>query len=179
MEVSLENCKLRALFPLSTNVLRSSKVWISYKAIEKDMPSLKPSELIALLGIALSLIAILFSVGMAQNNFFDAASYTNLLPSITYIAVAVSFVALAESFDLALLTNNDDINDTDRSGVIMQFAVNMTMSLIYLLVFCINSLKLSQPSYTASFGEILASLGMILLASILVITMKRRLEALK
>lgn len=116
---------------------------------------------------------------MSGGHVLSAESYSNILPSFSFIALSVCATAILEYLDISLDLNFSEIGEGGKVKIIVHFIVMIIMMIIYFVVFVNNIKKVSGSSFYLSFFELLLNILMIVVVSYIHLKTKRLLELCK
>jgi hypothetical protein len=130
-----------------------------------------------IVGIILGVTSVGGAIFLRDLTFSAASSYTTYLPSLYFIALNTSIVALAESFGLAFFTKKDQHADVVR--LFIRFISLLVLVFVGFILYAKSVFRLSAQNIQTDWMDVGTPLMIILLAGVVVASMKNTLSRLQ
>ncbi|SRR6266852_5985879 len=127
-------------------------------------------------GIILAVGSIFGALYLRNFAFLSARSYTNYLPSLHFIALNTSIVALTEAFGLAFLVNKDKGEEAQVIRLVITFISLFVFVFVVFLIYSKSVMNLSSQSLVIEWSDVTIAFSNIILAVIIVGFMKNWLN---
>jgi hypothetical protein len=129
------------------------------------------------IGIILGIASVAGAIFLRDLAFSAANSYTTYLPSLYFIALNTSIIALAECFGLAFFVKRDQDQNVVR--LFVQFIALLVLVFADFILYAKSVFRLSVQSLQTDWLDVSTPLIIILLAGIVISSMKNTLSKLQ
>jgi hypothetical protein len=127
-------------------------------------------------GIVLGVASVFGAIFLRDLGLLSANSYTSYLPSLYFIALNTSIIALAESFGLAFFTRRDQ--DAHIVRLFIQFIALLVLVFAGFILYAKSVTRLSVPNVVTDWLDVGTPFIIILMAGSVVASMKNALSRL-
>lgn len=128
-------------------------------------------------GIGLGVASVAGAIFLRGLAFSTANTYTTYLPSLYFIALNTSIIALAESFGLAFFTKRDQLPALVRLFAL--FIVLLVLVFVDFILYAKSIIRLADQGTQTDWLDVFTPFAIILLAGIVVASMKNALSRLQ
>jgi hypothetical protein len=129
------------------------------------------------IGIMLGIASVAGAIFLRDLAFSIANSYTTYLPSLYFIALNTSIIALAECFGLAFFVKRDQHQNVVR--LFVQFIALLILVFADFILYAKSVFRLSIQNVQTDWLDVSTPLIIILLAGIVISSMKNTLSKLQ
>lgn len=143
---------------------------------EPEALPIEPDEIIWAVGILMGFVAIAVAIAINRYNPFDLATYKTFLPSVSFIGVSVSALAVAESFNLVLSGERQQFSQKERVAGLTLCVTNILLLLAAITTYSVQISNSGAPTFVVSAWDIIVSVFWTAVSIIVAFRLKRSLR---